>query len=316
MSADPRPVAVKGARPFKVTVASRRTLSPHFRRLEFTGEDLDIFGTDGLDQRIKLLFANRDGGWIDLGFDDPVELASGEWYPRWLAADDDTRNPIRTYTVRGIDPAARRLTVDFAVHEGAGPGGSFPDRARIGDELVVVGPDSRSPLHGLGIDFHPGRARNLLLAGDETAVPAICSILETLSSRPEPDGGWNVHAFMEVPVADDRLPMDLPSGIHPHWLARRDRVGTRLIEGIGDFASHHPGFMTRGHDAAPLVDVDVDHDLLWEAPDAAPGAQFYAWIAGEAAAVRTLRRILVAEHGVDRSRVAFMGYWRQGRAEN
>ncbi|AXE37919.1 siderophore-interacting protein [Acidipropionibacterium virtanenii] len=316
MTTDPRPVAAKGARPFRVQVADKQTLSPHFRRLVFTGEDLDIFGTDGLDQRIKLLFANRDGGWIDLGLDDPVELASGDWYPRWLEADDDRRNPIRTYTVRAIDPVARELTVDFAVHDGAGPGGSFPDRALIGEELVIVGPDSRSPLHGLGIDFHPGRARNLLLAGDETAVPAICSILESLSSDPGPDGGWNVHAFMEVPSEADRLSLDSCEGIHTHWMARQGQVGARLVEEIGSFASGNPEFMPLGHETGPLADVDVDHELLWEAPQADPGADFYAWIAGEAAAVRTLRRLLVAEHGVDRSRIAFMGYWRSGRAEN
>jgi len=37
--------------------------------------------------------------------------------------------------------------------------------------------------------------------------------------------------------------------------------------------------------------------------------------AGEAAAVRTMRRHLVSERGIDRRSVAFMGYWRQGRAE-
>ena len=62
-----------------------------------------------------------------------------------------------------------------------------------------------------------------------------------------------------------------------------------------------------------LPDVDVDADVLWETADTDGG--FYAWIAGEAAVVRDLRRCLVAEHGVDRRSVAFMGYWRQGRAE-
>jgi iron complex transport system ATP-binding protein len=48
-----------------------------------------------------------------------------------------------------------------------------------------------------------------------------------------------------------------------------------------------------------------------------PGAgRLYAWLAGEAAVIRTLRRHLVAECGVDRRAVAFMGYWRRGRAEN
>ena len=35
----------------------------------------------------------------------------------------------------------------------------------------------------------------------------------------------------------------------------------------------------------------------------------------EAAVVRGLRRYLVRDVGVDRKQVAFMGYWRKGRAE-
>jgi NADPH-dependent ferric siderophore reductase len=61
--------------------------------------------------------------------------------------------------------------------------------------------------------------------------------------------------------------------------------------------------------------VDVDSEILWESPQEAHGG-FYAWIAGESAAVKTLRRLLVRDHGIDRSRVAFMGYWRLGRSEN
>ncbi|MDN6555606.1 MAG: siderophore-interacting protein, partial [Acidipropionibacterium acidipropionici] len=84
----------------------------------------------------------------------------------------------------------------------------------------------------------------------------------------------------------------------------------------GPWAPPPPGSWPGAPPPGGWASAAAPHDLLWEAPPAAPGAQFYAWIAGEAAAVRTLRRILVAEHGVDRSRVAFMGYWRQGRAEN
>ena len=63
-----------------------------------------------------------------------------------------------------------------------------------------------------------------------------------------------------------------------------------------------------------LEDVDVDRDLLWDSPAAGEG-EFYAWIAGEAATIKTLRRHLVSDCGVDRRRVAFMGYWRLGQAE-
>ncbi len=313
---DPRPVSATGSRPYRVTVATRTDLSPHFVRLVLRGEDLDIFGTGGLDQRIKLVFPNPDGSWLDLGLGDPRALAAGDWYQRWLDAAPESRNPFRTYTVRRIDPRRRELTVDFAVHGAAGPGSRFAQGARPGDELIVVGPDGRSPDSRLGIDFHPGPARHLLLAGDETAAPAVCSILESLAD--DGPGRWQVHAYLEVPDAEDFLPIGTTDGIQLTWLARTEVLGGALIAAVRRFCREHPEVVSAGSPrsaSAPLEDVDVDRELLWEAPERVPGGEFYAWIAGEAAVVRTLRRLLVGELGVDRARVAFMGYWRAGRAE-
>ena len=60
--------------------------------------------------------------------------------------------------------------------------------------------------------------------------------------------------------------------------------------------------------------MDVDREILWEVPERRP-RPLYAWLAGEAAVIRGLRRHLVTERGLDRRAVAFMGYWRRGRAE-
>ena len=83
--------------------------------------------------------------------------------------------------------------------------------------------------------------------------------------------------------------------------------------------------MLPGQAPAPdvdLEDVDVDEGILWEVPvdwttgePLATEAHLYAWLAGEAAVIKTLRRHLVSECGVDRKAVAFMGYWREGRSE-
>jgi len=68
-------------------------------------------------------------------------------------------------------------------------------------------------------------------------------------------------------------------------------------------------------------EIDIDRELLWETSDSAEADtviqtdDLYAWIAGEAATVRDLRRMLVRDHGMDRRSVSFMGYWRQGRSE-
>ncbi len=312
---DPRPVSTSGFRPYRVRVVARRELSPHFIRLVLAGDDLDIFGTDRADQRIKVILPNPDGSWLDLGLDDPGALAAGDWYRRWLDAPHASRNPLRTYTVRDIDPGRRELTIDFAVHGAAGPGSAFAATAALGDQLVVIGPDARSPHSRLGIDFHPGPARHLLLAGDETAAPAVCSILGSLEAGgPRP---WDVHAFLEVPEVGDFLEVGLAEGVELTWLARTGGLGESLIGSVTRFCRENPGFMRLGGAASPvpLEDVDVDRELLWEAPETGPGGDFYAWIAGEAGVVKTLRRLLVGEHGVDRSRVAFMGYWRRGKAE-
>ena len=66
--------------------------------------------------------------------------------------------------------------------------------------------------------------------------------------------------------------------------------------------------------------MDVDAGILWEVPaDEAVGRATsgpYAWLAGEAGMVKSLRRHLVQEAGLDRGSVAFMGYWRQGKPSN
>ena len=76
------------------------------------------------------------------------------------------------------------------------------------------------------------------------------------------------------------------------------------------------GLLEGAKAAAPqeVEDTDVDVELIWDSPEA-PHRGFYAWIAGEAAAVKALRRAVVTDRGVDRSQVAFMGYWRLGQAE-
>lgn len=298
-------------RPYCVRVSAVERLSAHFMRVTFSGEQLEWFGTAGLDQRIKVVLplSEVSGGFSDFGQADEA----GDWYDRWRALPVAHRNPFRTYTVRRVDAAARELTVDFVVHHGAGPAGSWAESAAVGDELVIVGPDERSPHSRVGLDWHPGTARRLLLAGDETAAPAICSILESLDPRCEVD------AFIEVPTADDALAPAMPaaSGVRLTWIARGGRPhGAALIDAVTGWTRDHAEVLARAAAPRPqaLDEIDVDRELLWDSPEDGDG-EFYAWMAGESATVKTLRRLLVSECGVDRKRVAFMGYWRLGQSE-
>jgi NADPH-dependent ferric siderophore reductase len=302
-------------------VADVTRLSPHFVRVTFDGPDLSDFGTAGLDQRVKVLLPHADGSVTDIGQD----AGAGDWYARWRALPDELRNPFRTYTVRGIDPVAQRLTVEFVLHDPAGPAGRWAWAAATGQSLVIVGPDERSPDRGIGLDWRPGAARHVLLAGDETAAPAICSILESIADdldSPVVAGD----AFIEVPSAADILPVRVPAGVRLTWLARDRHPHATVSHGPAAHGAPLTAAVTvwergaaelvdaRSAEAQVLPDIDVDLETLWDSPEGADG-DFYAWIAGEAATVKRIRRMLVSERGIDRRRVAFMGYWRLGQAE-
>lgn len=291
-----------------MTVAKTRRLSPSFVRITFTGDDLAIFGDEGLDQRIKLVLPTAKHGYATFPTGD-------DWYGEWRQLPDDARNSFRTYTARAIRPAAREVDVDFVSHGDTGPASAWANRAQPGDEMLLIGPDGTSGWSGSGIEWKPAGAATTLLAGDETAVPAVSAILAQL---PADARGC---AFLEVPHASDELDLVKPDGVDVHWLHRDDdpdAYGAPLIAAVRDWTSR---FLTATHhgkptDSASLQDVDVDHEILWEVPDGRDlSGEFYAWLAGEAQAIKTLRRFLVSEVGIDRSQVAFMGYWRVGKAE-
>ena len=302
-------------RPYRATVIGIRSLSAHFTRVTFFGEQFDTFSTAGLDQRVKIVLPLPGRGLADIGADDERTIADGSWYARWRALPDADRNPFRTYTIRAVRPELREIDVDFATHNGYGPLGPaarWLHTASAGSDVLIIGPDERSPGRAIGLDWHPAQATELLLAGDETAAPAICSILESLSV------GRRARAFIEIPTEADALPLDLPAGCAITWLARDDAPhGECLDAAVRGWVESNRALVNQAVTATPqpLAEVDVDCDLLWESPSNAAGTGFYAWLAGESCMIKLLRRFLVSETGIDRKRVAFMGYWRLGRSE-
>ncbi len=315
---------------FDIEVAAVTRLSPWMTRVTFGGESLARFGDGGplgpRDLRVKLIFPAADRPLPDL-----ADLSAG-WYQRWLALDDGARGSMRTYTVRRVRVSGPRpeIDIDFVLHdEGrhAGPGSGWAAQAVPGQRLAMIGPRAGSPADG-SIEWHPptplpGTQVSVLLAGDETALPAIGSILETLPA------GYCGHALLELPSSADVL--EVPRGdVEVCQLARDGRAqGELLRQAVLDVLPGPAGSTDLATDADP--DELEREQILWDTPNrrlgepgpgqpgagqtgAGPSPTGYAWIAGEAAVVRDLRRLLVRDLHVDRGRVAFMGYWRKGRA--
>ena len=326
---------------FDVVVTAVQDLSATFRRITFGGACLKDFGVAGatLDLRIKIVIPSPGRQCPDIA----GMMKSGDatnWYQRWLGLEAEERGFMRTYTLRDSRCSGLRpeIDVDFVMHldeDGSGgPASEWAAAAQPGDRVCVVGPNSSAAqcltagAYG-GIEWSPGLAQHVLLAGDETAVPAITAILEAL---PEDISG---HAFLEVPDGQDVQHIETRSSVSITWLARGRRSHGEPLEIAVRDAVRVPGWVSlSGRDAvsggSEPEDVDIDRTILWETPqllepaivrstvnpERPPGTQpFYAWIAGEAAVVRGLRRYLVRDVGVDRKQVAFMGYWRKGRAE-
>ena len=115
------------------------------------------------------------------------------------------------------------------------------------------------------------------------------------------------------------------------WLPRNDAAcGRRLVQEVRRHLGLPPSTEFEALPELPELTSDLDIDV-WETPRYSSAGEdvesqlrtrslghdlddTYAWIAGESWMVKALRRSLVTELGVERSQVAFMGYWREGVA--
>ncbi|MFG3423167.1 siderophore-interacting protein [Micromonospora sp. NPDC049460] len=114
-----------------------------------------------------------------------------------------------------------------------------------------------------------------LLVGDESALPAIAAALERLPADAP------AVAFVEVadPAEEQRLAS--PGAVRLTWLHRGGRpVGEALVAAVRDLEF--------------------------------PPGEVHAFVHGEAAFVKELRRLLRVERGVPRDRLSISGYWRRG----
>ena len=193
MSTEPR-----RTRPQTVlSVVSTEWLTAHMVRVILGGDGFDDFETnDATDKYVKLCFVKPE-----LGLEPPYDIVALR-----EALPQDDWPVVRTYTVRRVDPETRTLAIDFVVHGTEGVAGPWAANARVGDLLAFAGP---------GGGYAPSRdVAAHMLAGDESATPAVAAALEAM-----PPTAVGV-ALLEAEDEGDIQPLLAPDGIEVRWVLR------------------------------------------------------------------------------------------------
>lgn len=250
----------------RLEVLANERVTPHFARITLGGPDLAGFHGTGGDQTVRFFFprAGQDGLWLP-------GRSSDMWMAETLIQAKSHRPWVRNYTVREFRAGAHEVDVEFALHGDHGPASAWATRARAGDPAGILDE---------GVSYlPPAGAGRQLLVGDESAVPAILSILAGAPATMTGD------VFLEVPsTADVREGVARPAGVRLHWLPRN---------GNGDV----PGALA----LAAVREADL-------------GTPGYTWVAGESRLATGVRRHLVNDRGIAKAAIAFIGYWRHGRS--
>lgn len=290
---------------FQVALKERRILSPSLDRMVFTGADVARMGTGGPDQRIKVFFPLP-------GQSVPQVPSGADWYLRYRAMAEDLRPPMRTYTLRQLRAGQCEVDIDFVIHGEAGPASRWAMRARPGDRVVLLAPDADGAGSSDGWEWRPpAGVGQVLLMADETALPAVAGILEELAVMPDPP---RTLALLEVAQAGDAVPLKAPASAELVWLPRgQASYGQPLLQAVQARLAAAGGVAGSVAARDALEDIDVDAQILWEQADSSITGPLYAWVAGEAGAVRAIRRHLLHDCGLDRRAITFMGYWRHGK---
>lgn len=240
-----------------VTVKAIEELTPRMRRITFTGPDLADYPNDGPGTHVKILLAPPGAEKVEV----PQLGPDGAGWPP-TGPDAPLR---RTFTPRLIDTDAQELVIDFALHsDHDGPASQWATEAKIGDAIVVTG--GRGPYR-----IDPA-APWTLIVGDETALPAIATILEDAPAA-------TVVLMIEVEDASDEMALPLTPNSTITWVHRAGRTaGHAVVEAVA---------------AAKL-----------------PEGAGNAWVGIEAASMRAVRRQLIADRGFTRDRLATRAYWK------
>jgi NADPH-dependent ferric siderophore reductase len=247
-------------------VRSITHVTPRVSRVTLGGPQLAGFASRAPAEHIKV-FLPRPG---ESETPRTVPGADGPIFP------PDLPRPLsRTYTPRQFRPESLELDVDFVRH-GDGPGSAWAERARPGDTVVIGGP---------GGGYHrPPDANWLVIAGDETSMPAISMVLAALPASARAD------VFIEIHNRAEEQPLDSTAQVTLNWLHRDERSRQGVLPG-------------------GLLEYAIRGATL-------PNGDGQIWIASEAQAMRRIRAHVLHERGFAPASLYTRGYWQLGEVNH
>ncbi|HTU76081.1 MAG TPA: siderophore-interacting protein [Trebonia sp.] len=249
--------------PRRAAVTSVARIAPRLVSVLVTGDELDGFTDAAPTSHLKLFLPPAGADRLLLPEQGPD---GGQVWNH----DESLRPVIRTYTPRRYDPATRTLEIQVVLH-GEGPASEWAQRVKVGDEVAVGGPGGRFVLDE--------GATRWWIAGDESALPAVGTLLDVLPPAVTAD----VH--LEVQDADDVIKLPSAATVTVTWHHRLDS---------GDYG-------------AALEAAARSADL-------ADGTRI--WVACESGKMRDIRRYLTRQRGIPASQLVTRGYWRQGESNH
>lgn len=245
-----------------LTVTGAEMVTPRVRRLWFRSDDLSAFAESvHTDRYVKLVFP-KEG----VTYPEPLDVKAmrGTFPAQDMPA-------VRTFTALFPNVESGTMAIDFVMHGDQGVAGPWAAKAEPGDRLILNGPGGAYKPDPEA-DWH-------LLAGDESALPAISAALAGMPA----DAVVRVVMLVDSPAEAPDLA--LPAAGEAVFIYRSDV----------------------GEDGALEKAV---RELEW-----LPG-RVHAFVHGEAQEVmRRIRPYLFRERGVVRDQASISGYWRHGRTE-
>jgi NADPH-dependent ferric siderophore reductase len=215
-------------------------------RHELRRRTLKVLRTEWLTQSyLAITFGTPElEGFTSLGFDDHIKL---------LFQTGGDSPAMRDYTPRSFDPLTRELTIEFAIHQPAGPATAWALGAKPGDTLDIGGPRGSFILD----DVFDG----YLFIADEAGVPALRRRLEELRE------GVPVHAILLQTEPGAPIPLPERAGLHAVALpATPDAVAAHLSRAPkpeGEVYAWVAAEASLARDLRALLVEDLGYDRRW-----------------------------------------------------